>query len=164
MIAEAHLIIALVSIQRIIELIIANKNTKTLLNDGAIEYGSRHYPLFIILHSTWLLSIAILTPIDTSVNYVLLSVFVLLQIGRIWIISSLGKFWTTRIIRLHNVPLIQKGPYRWIKHPNYIIVSFEILILPLVFNQLILALLFSILNFLLLYWRIKIENMALNKL
>ena len=163
MIPEIYIILVLVLIQRIIELIIANKNTKKLLNNGAVEYGSKHYPLFIIMHFSWLLSIAIFTPANASINYYFLSFFAILQIGRVWIIVSLGKFWTTRIIRLHNVPLIKTGPYRWIKHPNYIIVTFEILFLPLVFSQWIIATIFTILNLLLLFWRIRIENVALKK-
>ena len=97
----------------------------------------------------------------TTVNWWWLAIFVLLQIGRIWILASLGEYWTTRIITVPDAPLINSGPYRWLRHPNYLAVVAEIGMLPLVFSAYTIALVFSILNALLLAHRIKVENGAL---
>ena len=91
----------------------------------------------------------------------LLSLFLLLQIGRVWVIVTLGTRWTTRVIVLPNTPLVKHGPYRWLKHPNYLIVCAEIAVLPLIFGQWQIALFFSLANFLVLFWRIRIENETL---
>ena len=156
-----YIIILFICLQRFIELLYSNYNTKKLLNKGAKEYYKKHYPLFIILHSCWLTSLIIFISPNSSINYILLSVFILLQFLRIWVLVSLGQFWTTRIIRLKGAKLVTKGPYKWIKHPNYIIVFFELLILPLVFSSWIIALIFTIFNSLLLAYRIHLENKVL---
>ncbi len=129
-----HIIVFLVALQRLGEVWLADYNTKKLLAQGGIEVGKKHYPLFILLHSSWLLAILFTTPSHISPNLFLLSIFIILQLGRIWVIASLGKFWTTRIITIPTMPLIKKGPYRFIRHPNYLIVSAEIVILPMVIS------------------------------
>ena len=91
----------------------------------------------------------------------LLALFVLLQAGRLWVIASLGRFWTTRIITVPGAPLIRRGPYRWLKHPNYLVVAGEIAVLPLAFGLWQVAVVFSVLNALLLWHRIRWENRAL---
>src|SRR4029077_2772995 len=118
-----YVIMTLVALQRLAELLLATRNTHLLKAQGAIETGARHYPLFILLHGSWLLAILLTTPADAPVNSWLLMAFIILQIGRIWVIASLGRFWTTRIISLPGVPLINKGPYRFFSHPNYLIVT-----------------------------------------
>jgi len=95
------------------------------------------------------------------VNWWLLAAFVLLQLGSVWVIATLGRFWTTRIISIPGAPLIKKGPYRFFSHPNYIIVTFEIALLPLVFGNWQVAIIWSVLNAFLLAWRIRMENTAL---
>jgi methyltransferase len=154
-------IIAAVVLQRLAELILSRRNTAHLLANGAVEVGARHYPFIVTVHAGWLGSLFFLTPNNMPVSGLLLSLFLLLQIGRVWVIVTLGARWTTRVIVLHNAPLVKHGPYRWLKHPNYLIVCAEIAVLPLIFGQWQIALFFSLANFFVLFWRIKIENATL---
>lgn len=158
-----YLIVGLVALQRIGEVIFANHNTKCLKAEGAIEIGPKHYPLFFLLHGSWLLAILLCTSANAPVDYWMLALFLLLQAGRLWVIATLGKYWTTRIITLPSAPLIHKGPYRFLRHPNYTIVAAEIAVLPLAFGQWQIALIWSIANALLLTWRIRLENVALKR-
>jgi methyltransferase len=108
-----------------------------------------------------LVTIFIAIPSVSPSNPVLLLVFVALQFCRLWVISSLGPYWTTRIISAPDFPRVVRGPYRWVKHPNYIVVTAEIAVLPIAFLAWEIAILFSALNGGLLFWRIKIEEHAL---
>ncbi|RZJ01775.1 MAG: hypothetical protein EON90_01845 [Brevundimonas sp.] len=155
------LVLGLVAAQRLWELWLADRNTKRLLAEGAVEVGPAHYPLFVVLHASWLAAIAIVTPWTAVPNLWWLALYVLLQFGRLWVISTLGRFWTTRIITLPGAPLETRGPYRYIRHPNYVVASLEILVLPLVFGQVWIALVWSVANALLVAWRIRIEDRAL---
>jgi methyltransferase len=156
-----HLILALVALQRVAELVLAQINTARLKRQGAVEIGARHYPLFVLLHGSWLLTILLLTDPDTVIDPLLLIFYVLLQFGRIWVFMSLGRYWTTRIVSLADAPLINSGPYRWMRHPNYLVVALEIPTLPLVFNMIWVALLFGLANLALLAYRIRVEEAAL---
>lgn len=156
-----QIIFLFVAAQRVIELGIAKHNAAQLLIEGGTELGARHYPLFVLLHGGWLLALFLLVPASAPVYLWLLGVFCLLQIGRIWIIASLGRYWTTRVITLPDVPLIRRGPYRFLRHPNYLVVTLEIAVLPLAFGAWELALIFSGLNAALLFVRLKVENAAL---
>ncbi|MBX7147283.1 MAG: hypothetical protein K1X44_08245 [Alphaproteobacteria bacterium] len=156
-----EIVVFLVAIERVIELIIASYNTRRLKAEGAIEVGKNHYFLFILLHTSWLGAIIYFASPYKIPNMSLLFIFILLQLGRIWIITTLGKYWTTRIITLPHKPLIKTGPYRFLKHPNYIIVCAEIALLPLIFGLWQVALVWSIANAALLVWRIYVENNAL---
>ena len=153
--------LALVALQRLGELPLSARNTKALLAQGAVETGAGHYPLLIALHVLWLVSILVFLPHPTPVYWPLLAVFVLLQLLRLWVIRSLGVFWTTRIISLPGAPLVTSGPYRYLRHPNYLVVMGEILVLPLVFGEWAVAIIFSIANAALLAWRIRAENASL---
>jgi methyltransferase len=155
------LVLGLVAAQRLWELWLANRNTTRLLAEGAIEVGAAHYPLFVILHASWLAAIAIVTPWTAVPNLWWLAVYALLQLGRLWVIATLGRFWTTRIITLPGAPLETRGPYRFVRHPNYVVASLEILVLPLAFGQVWIALAWSLANALLVGWRIRIEDRAL---
>jgi methyltransferase len=157
----AYIIIALVVVQRLAELVYAERNTKALLARGAVEVGRAHYPLIVLLHAGWLIAITALLPRDPPVNYVLLAVFVVLQALRVWVLATLGPYWTTRIITLPAAPLVRRGPYKFLRHPNYTVVIGEIAVLPLVFGEIWVAVVFSILNGLMLAWRIRQENQAL---
>jgi methyltransferase len=157
----AYGIVAAVALQRLLEMGYAMRNTRRLLARGAVESGRSHYPLFILLHGGWLVAIALFLPQPSVIHALPLIVFVLLQAARLWVIATLGPFWTTRIITLPGAPLVRKGPYRILRHPNYAIVAGEIAMLPLVFGEVAVAIVFSILNALLLTWRIRIENAAL---
>lgn len=156
-----QLVVALVALQRLLELVHARRNTQTLRARGGVEHGARHYPLFVLLHAGWLLALFLLTPAGAPVHWPLVGLLVLLQAARFWVLHALGPYWTTRVITLAHVPLVRRGPYRWLRHPNYVIVTLEIALLPLAFGQWQIALVFSVLNGLLLAHRLRVENAAL---
>lgn len=156
------LILALVIVQRLVELVYAERNTRALLRRGAIEVGRAHYPFIVALHALWLVAIVFMLPAEASIHWLLLALFLMLQAGRIWVIATLGPYWTTRIITLDGAPLIRSGPYRFVRHPNYLIVAGEIAVLPLVFGEVGVCLVFSVLNAALLFWRIRQEDAALS--
>jgi methyltransferase len=156
-----HWLVLLVAAQRLAEVAYARRNERRLLRQGGIEVGVRHYPLFLLLHGGWLLAIWMLVPANATVIWPLLAVFALLQVGRLWVIASLGRYWTTRVITLPGVPLVRRGPYRLARHPNYVVVAGEIAVLPLAFGAWEIALAFSLLNGLLLRHRIRVEDAAL---
>ncbi|MEM7172660.1 MAG: isoprenylcysteine carboxylmethyltransferase family protein [Pseudomonadota bacterium] len=153
--------IALVALQRVAELIYVGRNTRALLAAGGVEVGAGHYPLIVALHASWLGAIALFVPPTASVHWGLLGFYLILQVLRLWIIVTLGRFWTTRIITLPGAPLIKHGPYRFLKHPNYLVVILEIAALPLAFGAWELAAIFSVLNGGILAYRIKVENRVL---
>lgn len=157
----AMTIVALVVLQRLIELIYAERNTRALLAHGAVEVGRSHYPLIVALHALWLAAIVVMLPEDASINWYALAIFALLQVARVWVIATLGPYWTTRIITLDGAPLVRSGPYRFVRHPNYMIVAGEIATLPLVFGEVTVCVVFSLLNAALLAWRIRQEDAAL---
>jgi methyltransferase len=155
-------ILALVVVQRLVELAYAERNTRALLKRGAVEVGRAHYPFIVALHALWLLAIVIMLPPNPMIRWSPLALFLMLQAGRIWVIATLGPYWTTRIITLAGAPLVRSGPYRFVRHPNYLIVAGEIAVLPLVFGELAVCLVFSVLNAALLLWRIRQEDAALS--
>jgi methyltransferase len=157
----AALILGLVVLQRTGELLLARRNTARLLREGAIEIGAGHYPLFILLHGAWLAAIAVSLRADTPIAPAPLALYLLLQLGRIWILATLGRYWTTRVITHPGTPLVRKGPYRFLRHPNYLLVALEIPLLPLVFDMVWIAVLFGLANLALLAWRIRLEEAAL---
>ena len=157
----AYIIIALVVAQRLAELVYAERNTKNLLARGAVEVGRAHYPLIVLLHAGWLVAIVALLPPNPPINLILLGIFVVLQALRVWVLATLGPYWTTRIITLPGAPLVRRGPFRVLRHPNYTVVAGEIAVLPLVFGEIWVAVAFTILNALILMWRIRQENEAL---
>jgi methyltransferase len=159
-VTAALVILALVTIQRLAELAVARRNTKALLARGAHEVGAGHYPLIVAVHVLWLAFLWWLAP-GQNISWPLVAVFVLLQAGRLWVLATLGERWTTRIIVLPNAPLIRSGPFRFLRHPNYVVVTAEIAVLPLAFGLWQVALLFSLLNALALAIRIRAEERAL---
>ena len=162
MIWQGVAVLAFVTLQRIAELMLSHHNTKKLLARGAYEAAPGHYPFIVLLHATWLAVLWFFGP-GPPIEIVPLILFALLQLGRIWVIATLGERWTTRIIILPGAPLVKSGPYRWFNHPNYLIVIGEFAILPLVFGLPLVAIVFSILNGLLLWVRIRDENRALGR-
>ncbi|MVZ98685.1 hypothetical protein EUU23_13405 [Sphingorhabdus sp. IMCC26285] len=157
----AQIVFAYVVIQRLAELVYANANTRRLLSEGGQEHGARHYPLFIILHGGWLISIALFAVPETQPSLFLLNAFIASQTFRFWTLASIGRWWTTRIISAPHFPRVKKGPYRFIKHPNYALVIVEIALLPLLLGAPAMAITFSVLNAALLWWRIRVENAVL---
>lgn len=153
------LFIAFLILQRQAELLIARRNTARLMARGAVEHGAAHYPLIVALHTAWLVVIAVLGW-GQAVRPLWLVLFILLQGLRVWILRTLGPRWTTRIIVLDE-PLVARGPFRWLRHPNYTLVVAEIFVAPMVLGLVWPALLFSVLNALVLSIRIRAENRAL---
>jgi len=156
------LILALVTLQRVGELWLSNRNTRRLLARGAREVAPRHYLLIVLVHASWLAALWWLAP-KGRIDAFWLSLFVLLQLARVWVIATLGDRWTTRIIVLPDAPLVRSGPYRWVNHPNYMIVAGEIALLPLAFGLWRLAMVFTLLNAAVLAVRIGEENAALGR-
>lgn len=159
------LALGFVAVQRLLELRLARQNLEWALARGAKEYGRAHYPLFFVLHVGWMLGWVLegnLRHSVSSVWWLWLCVFILAQGLRYWAISSLGRYWNTRILIIPGGERQLKGPYRFIPHPNYVAVALELLSLPLIFNAWITALVASVLNAaLLLFIRIPAEEKAL---
>lgn len=156
-------LLVLVTLQRLGELVLDKKHTRSLLNRGGVEHGARHYPLFIVLHSSWLITLFVWVLMYLpSFDWMLVGLFLVLQAGRIWVLHTLGPYWTTRIISIPNAPLVKTGPYRFVRHPNYWIVVGEIAVLPLALGAWPIAIVFSVLNAALLTHRIRVENEALS--
>jgi methyltransferase len=160
-VSARDLILALVALQRVVELIYAQRNTRLLLARGAVEYAREQHPFFIALHAAWLIAMLIVIPSSVAINWWLIAAFALLQAARIWVIATLGPFWTTRIISLPGAPRVRRGPYRLLRHPNYLIVACELALLPLAFGAWQIAAMFTALNGALLAWRIPAEERAL---
>ena len=154
-------ILAFVTLQRLSELIIASANTRRLLAKGAREHAPGHYPLIVAVHVAWLASLWWLAP-GRPIHWPLIAVFALLQLGRVWTLATLGTRWTTRIIVLPGAPLVTGGPFRFVSHPNYLVVIGEIAVLPLAFGLWQVAAIFSLLNAAALAIRIRAENKALH--
>jgi methyltransferase len=160
-----YFILVFVILQRLVEIQIAKRNEKWMLAKGAYEVGASHYPWMILLHISFFISLLIEVNYKSifSPNYVLLLVFFLLQLLRVWCLVSLGKFWNTKIIILPGTNVVVKGPYSYIRHPNYLVVCLEIAMLPLMFQAYVTAITFTILNFIILSIRIPIEERALKE-
>jgi len=156
------IILVLVTVQRLGELVLARRNTARLLAQGGVETGAGHYPLIVGLHAAWLIGLFVVAW-DRPVNWIWMGVFVLLQLARVWVIASLGGRWTTRIITVPGETLVRRGPYRLVSHPNYMVVAAEIAVLPLAFGLFAYAVVFSILNSVVLAIRIRAESGVLSR-
>ena len=154
-------ILLAVTLQRLGELWLSRRNVRRLLAAGAVEVGGGHYPLIVLMHTAWLAALWLMVPWHAAIVWPALAAFLLLQVGRLWVMTHLGRYWTTRIISLPGAPLVASGPYRWCRHPNYVVIVGEIALLPLAFGAWQIALVFSLLNAALLAWRIHCEDGAL---
>jgi len=157
----AYILIGWLVVQRLGELAYAQRNTNALLARGAQEIGAAHYPLFVLLHAGWLVTMAVLTASSPPIPWLLLAAFVGLQAARLWVIATLGRYWTTRIITVPDAPLISGGPFRFVRHPNYVVVALEIPLVPLILGLQEVALIFGAANIALLAYRIRVEDRAL---
>ena len=151
-----------VAAQRGAELLYARANTRRALASGGTEIAARQYPWIVAIHASWLAAMFLFIPRTVAPNLWLLGIYLLLQIARIWSIASLGPYWTTRIITFPERPLVVRGPYRYLRHPNYAIVACEIAIVPLVFGAWQIAILFTALDAIALIARIRAENPTLD--
>nr|WP_246505158.1 isoprenylcysteine carboxylmethyltransferase family protein [Microvirga antarctica] len=154
-------VLTFVTLQRAAELVIARRNTHALLANGAREVSPGHYPLIILVHTAWLAGLWVLAW-DRPVAGGWLALFILLQAGRLWVLATLGRRWTTRIIVQPGETLVRSGPYRFVSHPNYVVVAGEIAVLPLAFGLPWFALVFSLLNAAVLLVRIRAEQAGLS--
>jgi methyltransferase len=160
--SSAVLLLAYVTLERLFELVLARRNTRALLAEGAYEIGRGHYPLIVGLHVVWLLALwgmflAGLTQFAAWAAGLYLAV----QVLRFWTLWSLGRFWTTRVLVVPHAPLVRTGPYRFLRHPNYLIVVLEVALLPLALGLWPIALGFSLVNGAALLWRIRVEEHGL---
>ncbi|HUC61480.1 MAG TPA: isoprenylcysteine carboxylmethyltransferase family protein [Alphaproteobacteria bacterium] len=150
-----------VALERLVELVIARRHSQALLAEGGVEHGAWQVTAFILLHGAWLAALAAVAWQGAALQWTFVVLYGLLLVARIWTMASLGRFWTVRVITLPAAPLVKRGPYRWLRHPNYLVVIGEVAILPLALGTWRLALLFSILNLALVAARIRVEDAAL---
>lgn len=153
-------VLIFVTLQRLGELVLAQRNTRDLLANGAYEIAAEHYGLIVAVHTAWLAGLWWLAR-DLPVHLGWLAAFALLQLGRVWVLATLGRRWTTRIIIKPGAPLVASGPYRFLSHPNYAVVVGEIAVLPIAFGLYEFAAVFTLLNAAVLFVRIRAENKAL---
>jgi len=158
--ADGMLLLGFVTLQRLAELGLARHNTRRLLAAGGVEFGRPHYKFLVALHAIWLGGLW-LAASSRPLDPVLSMLFVLLQLGRAWVLLTLGRRWTTRVIVVPGEALVARGPYRWLRHPNYVIVAAEIAVVPLALGLAVYASVFSVLNAALLFQRIQVETAAL---
>lgn len=157
---EGGWLVAFLIAQRLAELALATRNTLRLRAAGGVEFGAAHYPLIVALHAFWLMGLWAFGH-SRDVGPVWLTLFIILQAGRVWVIASLGARWTTRVIVVPGFVPVARGPYRFMHHPNYLVVALEIALVPLALGLPLFALAFSLGNAALLAWRIRVENQAL---
>ena len=159
------LFISCIILLRMVELFYARHTEKWLLQHGAIEYGKAHYPFIVALHTLFFVSLILEYYLkgDTGYSLALIFCYIALIVLKVLIIASLGHYWNTKIYRIPNAPLVKSGAYKYIKHPNYMVVITEIAIIPLAFHLYYTAVIFSLLNGLMLYVRISAENKVLQE-
>lgn len=154
-------IVLFVIAQRVGELLISRRNSARLLAEGAVEVGRDHYPVMVMLHGAWCAALLWWAWSGPAVNWALVGVFAILQLARVWVLATLGPYWTTRIITRPDMPVVRRGPYRFLRHPNYVIVALEIPVLPLALGAPWMAVGFGLANLAMLAWRIRVEEAAL---
>lgn len=150
------------------ELRYSRRNERRLRAKGAVERGRGHYPAMVAIHALWLASTLVeglLRGPEIPAWWPLpFALFLLVQPLRYWAILALGENWNVRVLVVPGRKLVRSGPYRYVPHPNYVVVAVEVLTLPLVFGAWTTALVFSVLNAVFLYVRIRVENRALKEL
>lgn len=156
----AAVLLGYLTVQRLVELWWAKHNEARLLAAGGIEYGRSHFPLMVLLHAAWLVGLWVFA-INRPFVPIFVVAFAFLQAARFWVLATLGRRWTVRIVVVSGERLRQDGPYRWLRHPNYLVVAGEIAVVPLALGLPVYALVFSVLNAAMLALRIVAENAAL---
>lgn len=160
---------ALVGLERLAELFVSKRNAAWSFARGGQEFGQKHYPAMVVLHSALLAGcvaevMLVDRPFVAALGWPMLVVVVLSQGLRWWCIATLGRQWNTRVIIVTDMTLVRRGPYRWLRHPNYVAVVAEGVALPLVHTAWVTALAFTVLNAVLLKVRIVSEEAALRQL
>jgi methyltransferase len=158
-----QIVALLILIQRGAEEIHSARNTRALLARGAREEGASYYPVVAVAHLGWIASIFFLVPPDAHASWLLIGLYVLLQVARYWVIATLGPYWTHRIITVDEAPIVSSGAYRFLKHPNYTITVAETLLLPLAFSAVAVALIMTAIWVAVLHYKIRLEDEALAK-
>ncbi|MFI1680461.1 isoprenylcysteine carboxyl methyltransferase family protein [Streptomyces sp. NPDC020607] len=164
--ASLLLLVAAVTAVRLVELTVARRNARWAFDRGGAEYGQRHYPAMVVLHVCLLVGILAEAALADRafmplIGWPCLALLALAQAGRGWCMRALGPQWNTRVIVVPAVPLVTTGPYRWMRHPNYLVVVVEGIALPLVHTAWVTALLFTLANTAWLVVRIRTENRVL---
>jgi methyltransferase len=158
----AFALLLFVTLQRLAELVHARRNTRRLLAEGATEIGAGHYPLLVLLHAAWLGSLWLwLADGHVAFNALAAIAYLAVQLLRLWVMASLGRYWTTRILVPRETTLVRRGPYRFMRHPNYAVVAAEIMLLPLALGAWPIAVAFTVLNAAVLALRIRVEETSL---
>ncbi len=156
--------------ERIIELVISTRNANWAFSQGGREYGKGHFPVMVTLHTAFLLACLAEVifgnrPFIPLLGWPMLVIALACQAGRYWVIHTLGRQWNTRVIVVPGLTRVTKGLYRFLSHPNYVIVIVEGIALPLVHTAWVTAIAFTALNAVLLFgFRIPTENRALREL
>lgn len=153
----------LLLLQRGLEELHSERNTRRLIAEGGREAGRDYYPVVAITHLAWIAAIFLLIPPTAPILWPLLALYLLLQVVRYWIIATLGRYWTHRIITLDKAPIVRSGPYRFVRHPNYTVTIAETFLLPLVFADAAVAAIFGCMWSAVLYYKILLEDAALKK-
>lgn len=161
-----YVLIAAVGVERLAELVVSKRNARWAFERGATEFGRRHYPVMVVLHTSLLVGCVLEVwladrPFLPWLGWPMLALVLAAQVLRWWCIATLGPRWNTLVIVLPGEPLVRRGPYRWIHHPNYVAVVVEGIALPLVHTAWVTALCFTVANAVLLAVRIRVENAAL---
>jgi methyltransferase len=151
----------LILLQRGLEELYSARNTKRLIAEGAQEVGRDYYPVVAITHLAWIAAIFMLIPASAQIIWPLLLLYLMLQVVRYWVIATLGRYWTHRIITLEDAPVVNRGPYRWLRHPNYVVTIAETFLLPLVFADAAVAVIFGCVWSAVLYYKMLLEDGAL---
>ena len=157
------MLLALVTLQRVVELFWSRRNEQALRAQGAIEIGAGHYIYIVALHAAWLAALWV-KGWDQPLVWPFVWAFLVVEAGRAWVFWALGSRWTARVLVVPGETLVRRGPYRFVRHPNYLVVSLEMVLLPLALGLPTLALVFGVLNLAMLWWRIRVEGRALNQM
>ncbi|GBF26648.1 hypothetical protein MnTg02_01689 [bacterium MnTg02] len=160
-IGPAQLAALLILVQRGFEELYAGRNTRRLLAEGAQEAGRDYYPVVAAAHLGWIAALFFLIAPDAPIHWMILGVFLALQVCRYWVIATLGPYWTHRIITLDAAPIVRKGPYRFIRHPNYAVTIAETALLPAAFGAWALAAIMTAIWMAVIVYKIKLEDAAL---
>jgi methyltransferase len=162
LIGAPQIVAILILAQRGLEEIYSARNTKALIAAGAHEVGSAYYPVVAATHLAWIASLFFLIPADAPILWPLIVYYLLLQLVRYWVIGSLGRFWTHRIFTLPGAPVVARGPYRYLRHPNYAVTIVETFVLPLAFGALALAGIMTALWWTVLAYKMRLEDQEMD--
>jgi methyltransferase len=157
----AQIAALLVLLQRGIEEIHSQRNTRRLLAEGAVEAGREYYPVVAVTHLAWIASIFLLIPRGATAIWPLLIAYLVLQVARYWVIGTLGRYWTHHIITLKAAPIMKAGPYSLVRHPNYVVVFIESFLLPFAFGAVALGVIMAAVTGVVLYYKVLLEDAAL---